>query len=292
MWYRLAARDSSETGKFFRSEHPSSPIRNTPPRSDRSTPTARALPRSESTRTRRRTPAAALCTLVESRRRGAARATPPPRPATDHASPLARAIALDDDDDDDDEHARDADVDPRAGRASIARARARKMSPRTLTLEMPTRTPSPRSRASPPWKRLERHQTSSDARSSSVSRARPFARRFLTSSARLTFLQLFEIHLPRRARRASRVAVRETSYERARISRRSRPVLARGERVDRSVGRASREGSARDARRPERPRARSTPRARDETRRDERRERRRSRAFSSEARTKSFTAPR
>ena len=49
------------------------------------------------------------------------------RAAADHASRLARAIALDDDDDtDDDDDARDANiVDPRVVRTSIARARAK-----------------------------------------------------------------------------------------------------------------------------------------------------------------------
>ena len=124
---------------------------------------------SVSRRTRRRTPRRRSRTLVESRRSSARAAGRRAFPATDHASPLARAIALDDDEHDD-EHARDADVDPRAGRAS-SRARARDV-PADVDARMPTRTPSPRSRASPPWKPLERHRKSSGARSSPLSLAR------------------------------------------------------------------------------------------------------------------------
>jgi hypothetical protein len=103
-------------------------------------------------------------------------------PATDHASRLARAIALDDDDDDD--AARDADVDPRAVRASIARARAKDVPADVDARDAHTDTVAAFARVTALETPRKTPHVISDAVVSSLSRARSFARRFLTSSAR------------------------------------------------------------------------------------------------------------
>lgn len=217
----------------------------------------------------------------------------------DHASRLARAIALDDDDDTDDD-ARDANiVDPRAVRTSIARARAKDVPADVDARDAHPDAPIAVVTAFTRVTALDTpRKTSNDifvvsTRALSLSRSRaPRNLTFFSFSSFTTIRKLFEIHPPRarvgrRARRSEKLFTRSSVSLVVRILRR--------ERARRSVSRSVRDGvgvgveGCASARRLSRvSRARPTRDPRDETQRETRRVASRR----VETRTKSFTAPR
>lgn len=203
--------------------------------------------------------------------------------AADHASRLARAIALDDDDDTDDD-ARDANiVDPRAVRTSIARARAKDVpadvDARDAHPDAPIAVVTAFARVTaldtPRKTNNDIPVVSTRALSLSRSRARRNLTFFSISSLQLFANYLFEIHPPRarvgrRARRSEKLFTRSSVSLVVRILRRERARRS----VSRSVrdgGGVSVEGCASSRRLSRVSRARTARESRDETKRETRR---------------------